>query len=767
MIATSARTSVRLSPWRSPKRCPTASSSTVSRRRSSASSRRCSSMSPPSSASGYSLDERDNRPSREIMPRLSSVPRWLVPAIIALLWFGLAGPLGSLGGGLSSVQENDSAAFLPDSAESTRVTELQRQFQTTRALPVILLWEGEQKLDQAQLGQISDRLEQATTIAGDALAGNASPLIPSEDGTAAQAILPFSPDLTDELPAIIADLRGIDGVDGTTEYVTGPGASFSDFADGFSGIDGVLLLAAFGVVLLILLVVYRSPILPFLVIGTAGLALTASMAVAYLLAKAGWIAVNGQSQGISSILVVGAATDYGLLLVARYREELRQEQSKYTAMRIALRQSWAPIVASGATVILGVLCLLFSDLGSNRGLGPISAVSVALAMAAALTFLPAVLVLLGRAAFWPFRPHYGSEHRHGRGWERVAQIVGRRPGRILVWTLVGLFVAAAFAPTFSADGIPLSQAVRGGTESATGQAALERHFDAGGASPAVIITPEKNWPAVADAAGTVRGVAAVAPFTGSDRPGQPGDPVVADGLVRLDATLAVAPDSDRALDTVKDLRTAVHAADPKALVGGTTASDLDTRETGARDLRVIVPSVLLVITIVLALLLRSIVAPLLLVATVVLSVGATVGVASLLFDGVFGFPGSDPGILLVGFVFLVALGIDYNIFLMTRAREEAQVHGTRDGILRALAVTGGVITSAGLVLAATFGALAVLPLVLLSELAFLVGFGVLLDTFVVRSLLVPAAVYLLGDKVWWPSKLARRAPEPERVLEPV
>jgi RND superfamily putative drug exporter len=285
----------------------------------------------------------------------------------------------------------------------------------------------------------------------------------------------------------------------------------------------------------------------------------------------------------------------------------------------------------------------------------------------------------------------------------------------------------------------------------------------------VIITPESDWPAVAEAAAGVDGVATVAPFTGSDRPGQPGDPVVVDGLVRLDATLAEAPDSDQALDTVRDLRTAVSAVNPDALVGGTTAGDLDTRETGARDLRVIVPTVLLVITLVLALLLRSIVAPLLLVATVVLSVGATVGVAALLFDGLFDFPGSDPGILLVGFVFLVALGIDYNIFLMTRAREESAVHGTKDGVLRALAVTGGVITSAGLVLAATFGALAVLPLVLLSELAFLVGFGVLLDTFVVRSLVVPAAVYLIGDKIWWPSKLAKGAtePEPERELERV
>src|SRR5215207_3813802 len=541
------------------------------------------------------------------MSRRTSAVRWLLPAIIALLWLGLAGPLGSSSGKLGDVQENDSAAFLPDSAESTRVTELQRGFDTERTLPVILLWESDDgPLPPAALQEAQRLVDEAVAVAegAGALSGDASPAILSDDGEAVQAVLPFDPDLGDALPEVIGELRALPGLDGTTAYVTGPGAVFSDFAEGFSGIDGLLLLAAFGVVLVILLVVYRSPLLPLLVISTAGMALVVSLAVAYFLAKQGWIAVNGQSQGIASILVVGAATDYGLLLVARYREELRQERSRFTAMRIALRQSWEPIVASGATVILGVLCLLFSDLGSNRGLGPISAVSVALAVVAALTFLPAVLVLLGRAAFWPFRPQYGSEHRHGRGWERVAQIVGRRPWRVLIWTLVGLFVVASFAPTFSAEGIPLSQAVRGGTESATGQEALERHYDAGGASPAVIITPESDWPAVAEAAAGVDGVASVAPFTGSGRPGQPGDPVVVDGLVRLDATLAEAPDSDSALNTVQDLRTAVSGADPDALVGGTTASDLDTRETGARDLRVIVPSVLLVITLVLALLLR-------------------------------------------------------------------------------------------------------------------------------------------------------------------
>jgi RND superfamily putative drug exporter len=464
---------------------------------------------------------------------------------------------------------------------------------------------------------------------------------------------------------------------------------------------------------------------------------------------------------------VGAATDYGLLLTSRFREELRRERSKYTAMRIALRQSWEPIVASGATVVLGVLCLLFSDLKSNRGLGPISAVSVTLAVLAALTFLPAALTLLGRAAFWPFRPRYGVEPKHGRGWQGVAALVGRRPRRVLAASLAVLVAAAVFAPTYEADGIPISDAIQGESDGVAGQEALGRHFDAGTGSPTVIVTPEETWPAVAEAAAATDGVAAVVPFTaGPPLPGAP--PVVVDGLVRLDATLAVAPDSVAAIETVKTLRTALDAADPAALVGGETASNLDARDSAARDLRVIVPSVLVVITLVLALLLRSLVAPLLLIATVVLSVGATVGVAALLFDDVFGFPGSDPAILLIAFVFLVALGIDYNIFLMTRAREESAGHGTRDGVLRALAVTGGVITSAGMVLAATFGALSVLPLLFLAQMAFLVGFGVLLDTFVVRSLVVPAAVALIGDRVWWPSRLAQgpTAAEPERVLEP-
>src|SRR5215213_5948464 len=547
--------------------------------------------------------------------------RWLLPLLILLVWLGGAAPLNALGAKLSGLQENDIAAFLPDSAESTRVQELQASFQPTESIPALLLWEDTGGIDDATSAAIGEKIQAATQVATDAgaLAGDASPPIPSADGQAVQAFLPLSPDLGDDLLPLVEDLRATIPVDGTTSYVTGPAGIFADFSAVFEGIDGLLLAAAFGIVLLILLIVYRSPLLPLLVIGTAGLALTASNAVAYLLADSGAITVNGQSQGIASILVVGAATDYGLLLVARFREELRRERSKYAAMRIALRQSWEPIVASGATVVLSVLCLLLSDLGSNRGLGPISAVSVTFAVLAALTFLPGALTLLGRAAFWPFRPQYGVEPEHGRGWPRVAALVGRHPQRVLGWSVAVLLVAAVFAPTYDAEGIPISDAIQGESNGVDGQEALGRHFDAGTGSPTVIVTPVDSWPAVAEAAAATDGVAAVVPFTGPPPlPGAP--PVVVDGLVRLDATLSVAPDSVAAVDTVQTLRTALDEADPAGLVGGETASNLDARDSAARDLRVIVPSVLAVVLVVLALLLRSLLAPVLLVATVVLSV---------------------------------------------------------------------------------------------------------------------------------------------------
>jgi RND superfamily putative drug exporter len=696
--------------------------------------------------------------------------RWLLPALVAVAWLAAAGPLNAAGARLTGLQENDNAAFLPDSAESTRVAELQQRFQEEQALPLLIIWERPEGIDAQTRQAVTDRLAQVRTTLeeGDRLAGPVSPPILSQDGQALQVIAPLRTDLGEDIVTAVEEVRAVVQVPGATAYVTGPGGVFADFANGFAGIDGLLLAAAFGIVLLILLVVYRSPILPLLVIGTAALALSAANAVAYLLASNDLITVNGQSQGIAAILVVGAATDYGLLLVARYREELRRHPSKYQAMGVAWRRSVAPIVASGATVILGVLCLLLSDLASNRGLGPISAVNVVFAMVVALTFLPAALTLLGRAAFWPFRPLPDTEAAEQAGlWGRVADLIRRRPAPVLAATLAVLVAGAAFLPTLRADGIALADTIRGRSQAVDGQAVLARHFDAGVGSPAVIITPAGSADTVARAAGAVPGVARVAPVTEAGPSGPPpgaaptegrADPKVVDGLVELDATLRDPVDSDAAIATVGRLRQAVRGAEPQALIGGATATDLDTRQTTQRDRALIIPVVLAVITAVLALLLRSLIAPILLTATVVLSFAATLGIAALAFNKLFNFPGSDPGVVLIGFVFLIALGVDYNIFLMSRAREESLAVGTRPGILRALAVTGGVITSAGLVLAATFGALVVLPLLVLTQVAFIVAFGVLLDTFVVRSLVVPAAVYLLGDRVWWPSRVARGRP---------
>jgi RND superfamily putative drug exporter len=697
--------------------------------------------------------------------------RWLLPALVALVWLAAAGPLNLLGGKLSGLQENDNAAFLPDSAESTRVGELQRGFSTQDTLPALIVWEAPggitPEVSSAVTAKVAEISRAASASGG--LVGQVSPPIPSADGKALEMVVPLRPDLGDELVPLVDELRRVVDVPGANAYVTGPGGIFADFANGFSGIDGLLLLAAFGVVLLILLAVYRSPILPLLVILTAVLALSAGTAVAYLLADAGWIKVNGQSQGISSILVVGAATDYGLLLAARYREELRRTESRYQAMRIALHRAFEPIVASGATVILGVLCLLLSDLGSNRGLGPISAVNVVFAMVAALTFLPAALTVLGRAAFWPVRPRYGSEERDGGGlWGRVAGLVGRRPGPVLAVTVLILLAASAFLPTLKADGLSTSDIIRGPSEGIDGQEVLARHFDAGTGSPAVVIAPEDAWRQYSQFVSGLPGVASVAPVGDGPPgapagPGRPVAPKVVDGRVELSVVLRDEADSDAAIDTVRTMREIAARETPGVLVGGTTAANLDVRETTDRDLVVIVPVVLLTTTLVLALLLRSLVAPLLLLGTVVLSFAATLGVTALAFNHLFRFPGSDRGLILIAFVFLIALGIDYNIFLMTRAREESARSGTKTGILTALTVTGGVITSAGLVLAATFGALTVLPILFLTQVAFIVAFGVMLDTFVVRSLVVPAAVWLLGDRVWWPSRLARgpRPPEPE------
>jgi RND superfamily putative drug exporter len=702
--------------------------------------------------------------------------RWMWRAAIAAVLIGWL-VLGSLGGPtvgkLSEVQENDNANFLPKQAESTVVANESAKFVDSKALPYFVLIVRDSGITPQDLANAQSFLAKVPTLdlgdgktIGDYLAAPARTVIPSEDKKALLLTVELDGDRADDvvgqgetvLYAVADTMRTEIKQDltptGLTVYVTGPGGVFADFVVAFSGIDGILLGVALAVVFVILLVVYRSPVLPIAVLLTAVFGLALAALVVYPLAKNDVLELNGQSQGILFILVVGAATDYSLLLVSRYKEELHDYESKYDAMRVAWRASIEPIAASAATVILGLLCLLLSQLGSTKGLGPVGAIGIAGALIASMTFLPAILLAFGRRIFWPSIPRldhvHASDQVGGRKlWGRVSGLVGRRPRRVWVISVVALLACAAFLPTFKASGISQEDLFLDKVESVTGQQELAKHFDAGAGTPVQILTPVARADQVVQTALKVDGVGTA---SASTAPGVP--PKVVDGKVLVQATLKVPADSPDATKVVEHLRSELDKVSPGVLVGGNTAINLDVLDASKRDLRVIIPSILAVIFVVLMLLLRSLVAAVLLVVANVLSFGATVGVSAIAFNHIFEFPGADPSIPLYAFVFLVALGIDYSIFLMTRVREESRQQGTRPGILVGLAVTGGVITSAGVVLAATFSALAVLPILFLVQIAFMVAFGVLLDTTVVRSLLVPSAAYDIGKKVWWPSKLS-------------
>ncbi|AOT61870.1 MMPL family transporter [Streptomyces rubrolavendulae] len=683
--------------------------------------------------------------------------RRLLPALLIAVWLAVGGGLGPYAGKLGEVATNDQAAFLPDDAESTRVLDAQADFRQEESLPLVVVWTADDggRLDPAAREAATRQL--ASLAGTEGLVGAPSPALPSEDGEALQGVLRLAPDLGDELEGVLDRVTAAaEEVSGTRVYLAGPAATQADLKDAFAGIDGLLLGVALTTVLLILLLVYRSVLLPFMVILTAVFALGLACAVVYALADADVVRVDGQVQGILFILVIGAATDYALLLAARFREELGRNEDRYAAMRSALRQSFGPIVASAATVALGLLALLLSDLTNNRALGPVGAIGIVCAVLGALTFLPAVLVLLGRTAYWPARPKPATDGAGHGVWTKVAALVDRAPRRVWAVTLAALVACAAFAPTLTARGVPLDEIFVNDAPSVTAGKVLAEHFPGGSGNPAVIITDASALPAVAKAAEETDGVASVVPVTASGRPGG-GPPLVVDGRAQLSATLEAAPDSDAAKETLVRLRDAVHAVpDADALVGGYTAQQYDTQRTSERDRMVIVPVVLVLILLILVGLLRSLLLPVLLVATVALNFLATLGVSALVFEKLLGFTGTDASVPLYGFVFLVALGVDYNIFLMSRVREETFLHGTREGVLRGLTATGGVITSAGVVLAATFAALAVIPLAFLLQIAFIVAFGVLLDTLVVRSLLVPALVRDIGPVSWWPSSLRTR-----------
>lgn len=737
-------------------------------------------------------------------------PKWLrilIPLILVVTWFSLSAIGGPYFGRIEEVSEVDLAAFLPESAEATKVNNELSKFRDTSTLPAIVVFKADDDtLSTAQRDRIGEEAKKIQDIEG--VSGSVSPAIVSDDGSAAFLSANINEDagiqeVTEKIRETIKD----EGPEGVTTYVTGPAGFAADLNTAFAGIDGILLITALSVVFVILITVYRSLLLPIMVLLTSIMALSASILIVFTLAKAGLVELNGQVQGILFILVIGAATDYSLLYVSRYREALYKQKDVWRASLDAYKGALEPIIASGGTVVVGLLCLLLSDLASNKALGPVGAIGIVMAVVSSLTFLPAVLVLLGRVAFWPSVPRaelkarteYKKKREKGI-WHKVGQLVDRHSRR--TWLVSGalLLIAAAFITQLRADGVAQSDLIVGPSEARDGQGVLSESFAAGSGSPAQVIVKRDKQNALVQTIDNVRGVDGVSvAATGTDtgfllvgassddilgeirstiteqyaatpeparsflppidtvvqaaNPFKDANAKVVDDKVLLSVVLSDAPDSDAAKETITRLRQATKAIDESAIVGGVTATQLDTTTASIRDRTVIIPVVLIAITIILMVLLRSIVAPILLLLTTVVSFAASLGVASVLFDYVWKFPGADPSVVLYGFVFLVALGIDYNIFLMTRVREESLKRGTARGVIKGLIVTGGVITSAGVVLAATFAALGVIPILFLFQLAFIVAFGVLLDTLIVRSLLVPALVRDIGSFVWWPSKV--------------
>ena len=806
------------------------------------------------------MNTRDPEVDSSTPDRTSSARKgvWLA-IVVAIGWLLISSWAGPLAGQLSQVQENDNAAFLPSSAESTLVADEQAQFADSTAIPLLVVIskpDGGQftAADQQSIGALIQQIPTLQVPDGDLVSAYLDPVplvpIPSADGDAVLINVAVNGDLgSAQLDnGEIAFLGIVDAIrDAADEYpdiqinVTGPGGFLADLIEVFGAIDTTLLIATALVVAVILIFVYRSPFLWLIPLIAAGIALSTASALVYVLADNDVLVLNGQSQGILTVLVFGAGTDYSLLLVSRYREELHHHRVHTAAIRRALRGTVEPIVASGATTSIGLMCLLLSELNSNKSTGPVSAIGIVAAVIVMLTFLPALLAIpsivlpilaflvptiiglaisfvvdipllpfvgtggvlalvtilawivfgiarvkgkgpftrerfpSGSWAFWPRTPRYGEEDIKMSGlWAKIARGVGRRPKFTWIATALALLILAGFSTTLKADGVATSESFVNASEvdSVIGQEILVENFAAGLGSETLVTANQDAAQEVLEAVESTPGIDSVA-WQSDLPPGAPGqqmaEPKVVDGRVLLLATLSDPPDSDAAEVLIGELRTelaGIPGAD--ARVGGPTAVAYDIDQANLRDRNVIIPLVLFVISIILIILLRSLVAPLLLIGTVILSFFATLGACAIAFNHIFNFPGADASFPLFAFVFLVALGVDYNIFLMTRVREESKTIGTRPGILRGLTVTGGVITSAGIVLAATFLVLGVLPLVALRQVGFAVALGVLIDAFIVRTTLVPALAYTIGRKVWWPSKLASaEQPEEERESEVV
>lgn len=676
------------------------------------------------------------------------------------LWIALVAGLGPSGGRFEDAQQNDPASFLPESSEALVVLRAQQQFPSGQATPAVVVYRNGAGLSDADRETI-DAVR--SEIAADLPAGarEPTPVTASDDGKVAFYTVPIVAGGDETvLTGAVGSIRDTVGSeagagDGLVVKVTGPAGFSTDASEVFEGINSTLLYATVGIVFILLVLIYRSPIFWALPLLAIILAEGIVRGLGYLLAQGG-VVINGQTAGITLVLVFGAGTDYALLLTARYREELRRRSDRHEAVRIAVERAGPTLIASAGTVIAGLLVLTLADVNGTAGLGPFAALGVAVAMLAALTALPALLLLGGRRAFWPFVPVVGEEAGRRTVWRRVGEGVAAHPRRMWIGTAAALAACCIGLLTLNTN-LTSGNGFRGTVESVEGQELLAGSLPAGAAAPAVVLVGD---PARVDA---VRSALEGSPLVASVGAGESGPPGV-----RLDVTLEADPFGKDGYESIEPLRALVSdAGGPGTLVGGATAEERDLRAASSRDTKLLIPLVLVVVLAILVALLRALVAPLVLMATVILSFFATLGLAAVLFEYAFGFPGEDPSLALYAFVFLVALGIDYNIFLVARIREEAERHGTPVGVLTGLESTGAVITSAGIVLAGTFSVLAVLPLTALTQIGVIVAMGVLIDTIVVRSLLVPALFLEIGDRVWAPSALARRsqaahAPPPSR-----
>ncbi len=708
---------------------------------------------------------------RQIAGKLTGpVTKWIVLAVVLVL----AGGLGSFAGKLLDVQDNEISSWLPESAESTQAIERLDAFQDPNDMGTTVVYYNEDGLTDDQLAAIEEhaaeieKIEGVTKVVTPARADAAGLPIPyvSEDGQVAK--LDFTINRGDEvwydMPDVAKDIRDLTETEGAEVYVAGAGGQTADQAAAFEGFEGRLLLITLLAVILILLVSYRSPILWILPIFTAVVGLGMSMGLLYFLAKYAGLTINGQTQFIMMVLVIGAGTDYALLLVARYREELRRHEDRHEAMAFALHRAAPAILASAATVVVGLLCLMFAELNSTAGLGPANAVAIAVTFVVMVTLLPALLVICGRWVFWPFVPHFGTVEPTASGfWARIGNAIDKRPR--VVWVGTALVLAALCLGFFRLDtsGVPSDEIYAGDkVDSVIGQELLNEHALVDASTPVQVVAPADEAEAVAKAMTDIEGLDAPMP------------PIVEGDIALIQASLQADSIAEESKEAVLEVRERVHDVSDEAQVTGWTALTMDIESASERDNKVIIPIVLLAVLLILIALLRALLAPVILIGTVILSFGAALGISGLVFDFVFGLEHVDPGFPLFAFVFLVALGIDYNIFLMTRVREETAQHGTRRGSLIALSSTGGVITSAGFVLAATFAMLATMPMTFALQIGTTIALGVLLDTMIVRSVLVTALNLDLGGKIWWPSKLDHHdaalpepGAEPEREKVPV